>query len=213
LPFGRGSGQLPVDQEGQDWPGGAPTVINVTGIAVAVAEFDPAGNARAADSRERTLALLHGHPHPLDRTSYDPGHVTASGIVLAPSGTALLLVFHPRLGRWLQPGGHLDPRDDTVAGAARREVIEETGVTPDPAVSPLLVSIDVHEIPPVRSEPPHLHHDLVYRFVAPLDVPRPSAEVSRVVWCAIDDLEAAGTDEPLRRAVARALRVPPHQNR
>ncbi len=182
-------------------------MIDAAGIAAAVAALDPAGNAQVAESRERTLALLHGHPHPLDRTSYDPGHVTASGIVLGPGGTALLLVFHRRLGRWLQPGGHLDPSDDTAAGAARREVIEETGVTPDPAVPPLLVSIDIHEIPPARGEPPHLHHDLVYRFAGPLDTPRPSTEVSQVVWQAIDELEAAGTDEPLRRAVDRALRV------
>jgi 8-oxo-dGTP pyrophosphatase MutT (NUDIX family) len=188
-------------------------VIDVAEIVAAVAEFDPAGHQRAAESRDRTLTLLRTHPRPLDRTSYDPGHVTASGIVLSRDGTALLLVLHRRLGRWLQPGGHLDPRDDTAMGAARREVIEETGITPDPAVPPLLVGIDVHRIPAARGEPAHLHHDLVYRFSGPLQAPRPSAEVSRAVWRGIGDLEAAGADEPLRRAVARARLAPPTPHR
>ena len=179
-------------------------MIDVAEIVAAVAAFDPAGSVRAAESRDRTLALLRTHARPLDRSSYEPGHVTASGIVLSPNGAKLLLVFHRRLGRWLQPGGHLDSRDASTIDAARREVIEETGVVPDPGVRPLLVSVDVHEIPAARGEPPHLHHDLVYRFVGPLEPPRSSAEVSQVAWCAIGELDAMGADEPLRRAVARA---------
>lgn len=42
----------------------------------------------------------------ITRRSASPGHVTASGIVL--SRGAVLLVFHPYLKRWLQPGGHVE---------------------------------------------------------------------------------------------------------
>jgi 8-oxo-dGTP pyrophosphatase MutT (NUDIX family) len=183
-------------------------VIDVAEIVAAVAGFDPGGSARAAESREQTLALLRTHPRPLDRSSYDPGHVTASGIVLSPDRARLLLVFHRRLGRWLQPGGHLEAGDRSTMEAAHREVTEETGVTPDPAIPPWLVGIDVHEIPAARGEPPHLHHDLVYRFIGRADLPRPSAEVSQAAWWAVDQLDTMA-DEPLRRAVRRAAGFPP----
>jgi 8-oxo-dGTP pyrophosphatase MutT (NUDIX family) len=179
-------------------------VIDVAEIVSAAEGFDPGGDTRAVASRIRTLTLLRTHARPLDRTSYDPGHVTASGVVLSPDGQSVLLVLHRRLGRWLQPGGHLDPEDRTVAGAARREVVEETGVSPDLAAPPRLVGIDVHEIPAAKGEPPHLHHDLVFRFIGQRDPPQPSAEVARVTWWPIDDLHAMGVDEPLWRAVARA---------
>jgi 8-oxo-dGTP pyrophosphatase MutT (NUDIX family) len=58
-----------------------------------------------------------------------PGHFTASAFVLHPSGEALLLILHRKLGMWLQPGGHLESSDVDHLGAARREVAEETGVS------------------------------------------------------------------------------------
>ncbi|MDX1745166.1 MAG: NUDIX domain-containing protein, partial [Halobacteriales archaeon] len=50
---------------------------------------------------------------------------TASGFVV--DGERVLLVDHARLGRWLQPGGHIEARETPVE-AAIREVREETGV-------------------------------------------------------------------------------------
>ena len=105
-------------------------MIQVADLHAIVDAFDPAGNPRATWSRARLLSLLREHPRPLERTSYDPGHVTASGLVLSPDGSSVLLVLHRRLGRWLQPGGHLEPGDPDIAAAARREVREETGLTP-----------------------------------------------------------------------------------
>lgn len=51
---------------------------------------------------------------------------TASGFVVDDG--RVLLVRHAKLGRWLQPGGHIEPRE-TPDEAAIREVREETGVT------------------------------------------------------------------------------------
>src|SRR5690348_7785306 len=34
-------------------------------------------------------------------------HFTASAVVLDPEGTRVCLVHHRKLGRWLQPGGHV----------------------------------------------------------------------------------------------------------
>lgn len=51
---------------------------------------------------------------------------TASGFVVDDG--RVLLVRHGKLDRWLQPGGHVEPRE-TPDEAAIREVREETGVT------------------------------------------------------------------------------------
>jgi 8-oxo-dGTP pyrophosphatase MutT (NUDIX family) len=150
------------------------------------------------------LALLEAHPRPLERVSFEPGHVTASALVLTPDGSSVLLVLHRRLGRWLQPGGHLEATDPDIVAAARRELREETGIDPDPAVPPLLVGVDVHEIPAARGEPAHLHHDLIFRFVAVRRPAASSTEAADAAWFAVDRLDDAGADQALRRAVSRA---------
>jgi 8-oxo-dGTP pyrophosphatase MutT (NUDIX family) len=125
--------------------------------------------------------------------------------VYSPETEAVLLVFHSRLRRWLQPGGHLEPADETVVAAARREVLEETGILVDPGPAARLVSVDVHEIPAARGEPAHRHHDLMFGFVAPERAPTPGEGVLRAAWCPVARLDAYEVDDPLRRAVARAI--------
>lgn len=100
------------------------------------------------------------------------GHLTAAGIVLNPERTALAMVLHPHLKRWLQPGGHLEPADADLLAAARREVEEETGLSGlEQAVlfnDPLMpIDIETHYIPanPKKGEPEHYHHDFRYVFI------------------------------------------------
>jgi 8-oxo-dGTP pyrophosphatase MutT (NUDIX family) len=158
---------------------------------------------RAVRSLELTRALLRQSADPFARTSFDPGHITASGVVLTADRGRVLLVFHRRLQRWLQPGGHVESTDDDLAETARREVLEETGVDLDPRAAPRLVGVDVHPIPARDDEPPHFHHDLVFRFLAQGD--RVAPEWGREVrWCDVDRLADYDADEALRRAVARA---------
>ena len=40
----------------------------------------------------------------------------------------VLLTLHPRVGQWLQLGGHCEPDDATIADAAAREGREESGI-------------------------------------------------------------------------------------
>jgi 8-oxo-dGTP pyrophosphatase MutT (NUDIX family) len=93
------------------------------------------------------------------------GHITASGLVI--NDNKALLIFHPYIKQWMQPGGHID-EDELPIEAAIREVYEETGFSciPDPAF-PDPIDIDVHEIPanPKKGEGAHLHIDLLYKLI------------------------------------------------
>ena len=56
-----------------------------------------------------------------------PGHLTASALVLDPGRRQVLLTLHPKVGRWLQLGGHCEPGDD-ARRRALREATEECGI-------------------------------------------------------------------------------------
>jgi 8-oxo-dGTP pyrophosphatase MutT (NUDIX family) len=98
------------------------------------------------------------------------GHVTASGLVLHEN--KLLLIFHKKLQRYLQPGGHLE-NDETLVEAAQREVLEETGVDTVPyqfegGDTTIPINIDIHNIPhnEKKNEPEHLHYDCMFLLIA-----------------------------------------------
>ncbi len=94
------------------------------------------------------------------------GHITGSAWVLSPDGSSVLLIHHKKLDRWLQPGGHVDETDQTVADTALREVMEECGLSNLTLAAPVIFDVDVHEIPARGHEPTHFHYDLRFAFRA-----------------------------------------------
>ena len=99
-------------------------------------------------------------------------HFTATVYVVNEGSTALH--HHPRLDRWLPPGGHIE-RDELPRTAARREVAEETGLEVDllkpattidsPAVTELpepeyLLLEDIHQYE--NGTVGHQHVDFVF---------------------------------------------------
>jgi len=74
-----------------------------------------------------------------------PGHITASAVVLDHAGEHTLLTLHPRVGLWVQLGGHCEPSDTTLRGAALRETTEESGID-GLSISPMPVFLDVHPV-------------------------------------------------------------------
>lgn len=148
--------------------------------------------AELADADARQLPLwLEALRHPDGlRKAHGPAHVTSSAVVLDPSGTATLLVLHRKVGLWLQPGGHVDDGDDSLAAAALREAIEETGV-PDLVVEKGPVALDRH------SAPCGVEHHLDVQFLvrAPgLARPVVSEESLDVRWWPVDALPAQRVD-------------------
>jgi len=94
--------------------------------------------------RHAFLALLDARPDACMRAC-EPGHVTASAVLVDHTAEHVLLTLHPRVGKWLQVGGHCEPEDSALAGAALREATEESGM-PGLQVDPEPVHVDVHPI-------------------------------------------------------------------
>jgi 8-oxo-dGTP pyrophosphatase MutT (NUDIX family) len=173
-------------------------------VSALVQAFDDLSDGQALKSRELVLLLLGQTSSPFSRRQFTPGHITCSGLVLAPDGNRLLLVHHRRLDRWLLPGGHVEPEDAAIEDAGRREVIEETGAVLADGTPPL-IGIDVHGIPARRDQPYHLHHDLLFFFRAETDACRVSQESRAVLWCGPDEFDRYDLPGNIRRAWRRAI--------
>jgi 8-oxo-dGTP pyrophosphatase MutT (NUDIX family) len=166
------------------------------------AEADDAERASLA----RLLEFVSTAPDPLSRTA-STSHVTGSTVVAAPGGRAFLLVRHRRLGRWLQPGGHVDPEDASVRAAALREAREETGASD---IEPIddgkgILDVDVHPIPAFEDRPAHIHYDIRYLAISRSEAgPGEEAEVTAVAWLTLEESLARGVDASLARSLRKA---------
>jgi 8-oxo-dGTP pyrophosphatase MutT (NUDIX family) len=131
------------------------------------------------------------------------GHVTASAVVAHASGDPrFLLVFHRKLDRWLQPGGHVEPGDETVFDTALREALEETGLKDFASpIQDAILDLDVHPIPAFGDEAAHLHYDV--RFL--LTTEGRGMLAFDAAWFAEDQIAPADRDGSLFRAVRKAI--------
>jgi 8-oxo-dGTP pyrophosphatase MutT (NUDIX family) len=168
---------------------------------------------RAHRSRMLTFAA---QPGAFGRDHFTPGHFTASAFVLAPDDSALLLIHHARLDRWLQPGGHVEPGDADLLATARRELSEEVGVDDAELAAPGIFDVDVHGIPAARGEPGHEHFDVRFLFRARSRALRISSEAHAAAWVPFAELAPRQTDHSVLRAArklaTRAL-LPPVSGR
>lgn len=162
----------------------------------------PPHDAREREHREAMLRLADDGPAALRRDHFTPGHFTASAFVLSPDEAEIALIFHPKLRRWLQPGGHLEPEDTDALAAARREVAEEIGLQDLTLLGEGLFDLDVHQIPANVCEPAHLHHDLRFLFRAPSRMLQ-GEHAAR--WVPLAEVSAVESDASVMRAVSKIL--------
>jgi 8-oxo-dGTP pyrophosphatase MutT (NUDIX family) len=163
--------------------------ISDSDISSAVSAYIECYPDEATLLAEPLLLLSRGRDLASRRTF--PMHVTAGALLVrndAQGDAEILLVEHRAYGIILQPGGHLEPTDTTLIGAAVRELTEETGV--DPATvfpaSQIPAYIEYGQVParPTKDEPEHWHLDLGYAFTtAHADVGRiQESEVHGAAW-------------------------------
>jgi coenzyme F420-0:L-glutamate ligase len=152
--------------------------------------------------REAFLGYLAARPDAVWRDCR-PGHLTASVLVLDPARDAVLLALHPRVGAWVQLGGHLEPADPGLAGAAAREAAEESGIG-GLRLDPAPIDLDVHPVTCSLGVPTR-HFDVRYLAVAPPGTePVTPAELADVRWFPAGALPAdAAPDIPGLLARAR----------
>ncbi|UZI31093.1 NUDIX hydrolase [Streptomyces sp. VB1] len=152
------------------------------------------------------LDLLDTHADLASRKEFR-AHATAGAVLVGPDGRTLH-IRHLALDRWLLPGGHLEPEDDTLQSAALRELCEETGIAVE-SVTPAgtdPIDIDVHPIPAnaSKAEPEHQHVD--FRFLFRTEAADVSAlqtgEITDAAWLPVDALAS----RKLGRRVLSALR-------
>ena len=173
--------------------------------AALLADLDACAEA-ISDDRERTSLgrirdFVTNSPNALSRANPE-GHITASAVVARADASRFLLVWHRKLGRWLQPGGHMEPSDASVFATARREAREETGIE-DFAfpIGDRILDVDVHAIPAHGPDPAHFHYDIRHLLTVPGST-SPLAEDCSLFT--LDQALAAGVDESLTRALRKA---------
>lgn len=142
--------------------------------------------------RQAFLGFLAARSDSCER-SCEAGHLTASAVVLDHTGTRVLLTLHPRVGRWLQLGGHCEPSDASLAGAALREATEESGMS-GLRISAEPVHLDVHPITCSLGVPTR-HFDVRFAVHAPPGAsPVRSDESDDLRWWPANALPAGSED-------------------
>ncbi|ONI83710.1 NUDIX hydrolase [Saccharothrix sp. ALI-22-I] len=136
----------------------------------------------------------------------EPGHITASALVLNATADQTLLTLHPRVGRWLQLGGHCEPSDTTLAAAALREATEESGIQ-GLRIEPVPIHLDVHPITCSLGKPTR-HYDVRFLVRAPVNArPHRSAESVDLQWWPLDNMPSNVDDlHPMIQAALTHLR-------
>jgi 8-oxo-dGTP pyrophosphatase MutT (NUDIX family) len=172
--------------------------------AVRVIRALPDEDIGAGAVREAFLAFLAARPDAMWRECA-AGHLTASALVVDPSRRAVLLTLHPRVGMWLQVGGHCEPGDHTLLDAAAREAREESGIG---ALSfdPVPLGLDVHPITCSLGVPTR-HFDVQFLAVAPAGadpvISGESLDLRWFSWDALPDRVAAELPHLIQLARAR----------
>lgn len=160
--------------------------MSVAAAAGALVRWEPPDAGQRA-LREAFLGFLDARRDDACRRSCASGHLTASALLVDHEARHALLTLHPRVGRWVQLGGHCEPGDATLADAALREATEESGIR-GLTIEAGPLDLDVHPITCSLGVPTR-HFDVRYLVRAPRDArARISAESLDLRWWPIDEL-------------------------
>lgn len=127
------------------------------------------------EEKERQSQLLmylqkYGDTQIVDWNNFD-GHIVAGGFIYAKKDHKFLVLYHKDLKMYLYPGGHVDSSEINPLQAAKREILEETGLENFKQVllsenELIPIDIDTHliEYNERLNLPAHYHFDFRYLF-------------------------------------------------
>lgn len=153
------------------------------------------------DENERQKHLInfisnHSEEQFTDWNNFD-GHIVASGFIYSTEDKKFLVLYHKDLKMYLYPGGHVDSSDNSILSAAKREVIEETGLKDFKLFEfneneSVPIDIDTHQIGYNErlNLPEHYHFDFRYLFLIDKisDINLDYEESSDYKWIEINEL-------------------------
>ncbi len=153
---------------------------------------------------ETTRQFIIENTRCFDR-SLQIGHITGAAWILSLERTHVLLTHHRKLNKWLQLGGHADG-DPDVLRVAIREAQEESGISEFVPLSEDIFDIDVHEIPPHKNDPRHLHYDIRFLLAADMQIPlKITNESHDIQWIPINRVAEYTNESSILRMVRKSL--------
>ncbi len=194
---------IALGREDVGWSTEIPPPLHADAVAV-ISAMACGGDVDAA-VRQAFLGFLAARPDAMWR-SCAPGHLTASALVIDPSRRSVLLTMHPRVGMWVQLGGHCEPGDNTLLDAAAREAREESGIG-SLSLDPTPLGLDVHPITCSLGVPTR-HFDVRFLALAPDGAePVRSEESLDLRWFEWDALPEGVSPELPRLVEAARMRL------
>lgn len=152
----------------------------------------------------RILSLLNTEPRCFFRDVMNPGHITGSAMLISENRERILLNHHAIFKRWMNFGGHADGEED-IESVARRELIEESGISNLTLVGDSFFDVDVHPIAanPAKKEGAHSHFDIRFLYKTPETEFAISRESLGIKWFLIDEALPLPLDHTTRRMILK----------
>lgn len=156
-------------------------------------------NEQEEKDKQSMLQCIHTFEDVLTRNN-PIAHMTVSSFVVNKERTHVLMAYHNLYNSWAWMGGHADGDSDFLH-VAKKELMEESGVTAATPLSEDFISLEVLNVLSHMKKgefiSSHLHLNVTYAFECNMDVELTVAEEenSQVGWIAVDEL-AEKCDEP-----------------
>ena len=158
------------------------------------------------ENLERILNFIKTNSNCFSRKNLD-GHITAGALVIDQNGN-VLLNHHKILDKWVHFGGHSDGESNSL-DVAKREVMEESGISEFDDLGGKIFDIDIHLIPKnaSKNEPEHYHYDIRFLFIVKNNYFKMSDESIEIKWVSIDQAKLIIKDKAMLRMLDKADKV------